>query len=141
MLRVRHPVAGGVLPDSRVGFEVGDRGKHGGSAELLRAVWAVDGYGGGRVALPGEGYQQRRGLRVGFAAAVRGQPAVTTGSTENRAYNVALRDNQSIKKQLHRQPRRRRRRPLPDINVAIHNVIWVMKSGSVVVDKTSPTPH
>lgn len=98
MLRVRHPVAGGVLPDSRVGFEVGDRGKHGGSAELLRAVWAVDGYGGGRVALPGEGYQQRRGLRVGFAAAVRGQPAATTGSTENRAYNVALRDNQSIKK-------------------------------------------
>src|ERR1700677_124933 len=98
MLRVRHPVAGGVLPDSRVGFEVGDRGKHGGSAELLRAVWAVDGYGGGRVALPGEGYQQRRGLRVGFAAAVRGQPAATTRSTENRAYNVALRDNQSIKK-------------------------------------------
>jgi imidazolonepropionase-like amidohydrolase len=31
--------------------------------------------------------------------------------------------------------------PLSDIESAIHNVIWVMKSGSIVVDKTSLTPH
>ena len=32
--------------------------------------------------------------------------------------------------------------PLSNIDVAIHNVRWVMKSGSVVVDKTAtPSPH
>ena len=90
----------------------------------------------------------RRGLRVGFAAAVRGQPAVTTGSTENRASNVALRDNQSIKKRTRLVSPNFTAdlavvdgNPLSDIEVAIHHVIWVMKSGAAVVDKTSPTPH
>ena len=31
--------------------------------------------------------------------------------------------------------------PLADINVAINNVRWVMKGGSVVADKTKPQLH
>jgi imidazolonepropionase-like amidohydrolase len=31
--------------------------------------------------------------------------------------------------------------PLSDINIAIHHVIWVMKSGAVVVDKSSISSH
>jgi imidazolonepropionase-like amidohydrolase len=31
--------------------------------------------------------------------------------------------------------------PLSDIDVAIHHVVWVMKSGSIVVDKTSVSSH
>ena len=31
--------------------------------------------------------------------------------------------------------------PLTDIDVAIHHVVWVMKSGSIVVDKTSSIAH
>jgi imidazolonepropionase-like amidohydrolase len=31
--------------------------------------------------------------------------------------------------------------PLSDIEVAIHHVIWVMKSGTIVIDKTSPATN
>jgi hypothetical protein len=31
--------------------------------------------------------------------------------------------------------------PLSDINAVVKNVRWVMKGGSVVVDKTKPAPR